>query len=352
VAGLALAMTGGCSFSEEGRAKETPIATTNTRTIGAAGSTFIAPLMERWSSSYEQTHPVHVNYRPIGSAAGIDEMKKGFLQFGASDAPLSDDQVKEIAPMVQVPASAGPVCIIYNLPSLSAPLRLSAKTLAGIYLGNIISWQDPAIARDNPGAKLPHAAVIVVHRSDGSGTTNIFTNYLSSVDKNWFSNLGVGLSVKWPVGIGADGSKGVVDMVKQASGAIGYLELNYARQNSVPSASILNQAGEFVAPTPASTAAAISAFNEALANDVRTPIVNPPASAKGAYPISGLTFILVRRDGPDADDRQAVRDFIEYAISAGQASAEELSYAKLPDSVQKQGEQLLSQLTANGQSLK
>src|SRR5208283_1863825 len=126
---------------------------------------------------------------------------------------------------------------------------------------------------------------IVVHRSDGSGTTNIFTNYLSSVDKNWFSNLGVGLSVKWPVGIGADGSKGVVDMVKQASGAIGYLELNYARQNSVPSASILNQAGEFVAPTPASTAAAISAFNEALANDVRTPIVNPPASAKGAYPI-------------------------------------------------------------------
>src|SRR5208283_3925013 len=191
---------------EEGRAKETPIATTNTRTIGAAGSTFIAPLMERWSSSYEQTHPVHVNYRPIGSAAGIDEMKKGFLQFGASDAPLSDDQVKEIAPMVQVPASAGPVCIIYNLPSLSAPLRLSAKTLAGIYLGNIISWQDPAIARDNPGAKLPHAAVIVVHRSDGSGTTNIFTNYLSSVDKNWFSNLGVGLSVKWPVGIGADGS--------------------------------------------------------------------------------------------------------------------------------------------------
>ncbi len=329
-AALALAVTAGCDYSEEGKAKEAPITGTNTRTLGAAGSTFIAPLMARWSSSYEQTHPVHVNYRPIGSGAGIEEMKKGFLEFGASDAPLSDDQVKEIAPMVQVPASAGPVCIIYNVPGLSAPLRLSAKTLAGIYLGNIISWQDPAIARDNPGVKLPHAAVIVVHRSDGSGTTNIFTNYLTSVDKNWAANPGTGLSVKWPVGIGADGSKGIVDIVKQAPGAIGYLELSYAKQNGVPTASIQNQAGEFVAASPASTAAAIGAFSEALANDVRIPIVNPPASAKGAYPISGLTFILVRKDGTDALDRQAVRDFIAYAISAGQDSAVDLSYAKLP----------------------
>ena len=272
-AALALAVTPGCDFSEEGKTKETPVATSNTRTIGAAGSTFIAPLMARWSSSYEQTHPVHVNYRPIGSGAGIEEMKKGFLEFGASDAPLSDAQVREIAPMVQVPASAGPVCIIYNLPGLSAPLRLSAKTLAGIYLGNIISWQDPAIVRDNPGAKLPHAAVIVVHRSDGSGTTSIFTNYLSSVDKSWSSTPGSGLSVKWPVGIGADGSKSVMDIVKQAPGAIGYLELSYAKQNGLPTASIQNQAGEFVAASPASTAAAISAFSDALASDVRTPIV-------------------------------------------------------------------------------
>lgn len=279
-------------------------------------------------------------------------MKKGFLQFGVSDAPLSDDQVKQIAPMLQVPASAGPVCIIYNLPGLSAPLKLSAKTLAGIYLGNIISWQDSAIERDNPGVKLPHAAVIVVHRSDGSGTTNILTNYLSSIDKNWSSNPGAGLSVKWPVGIGAEGSKGVVEMVKQARGAIGYLELSYAKQNGMPAASIQNQAGEFVVASPASTAAAISAFSEALANDVRTPIVSPPASAKGAYPISGLTFILVRKDGTDAGARQAVRDFIAYAISTGQDSAVELSYAKLPDSLQKQEQQLLSQLKADGQPLR
>jgi phosphate transport system substrate-binding protein len=142
---VALLMAVGCDFSEEGKAKETPVAATNIRTIGSAGSTFIAPLMARWAGDYEKAHPVHVNYRPIGSGAGIDEMKKGFLGFGASDAPLSDDQMKSIAPIIQIPASAGPVCIIYNLPGLSAPLRLSPKTLAGIFLGNIISWQDPAI---------------------------------------------------------------------------------------------------------------------------------------------------------------------------------------------------------------
>jgi phosphate transport system substrate-binding protein len=207
--------------------------------------------------------------------------------------------------------------------------------LAGIYLGNIISWQDPAIARDNPGLKLPHAAVIVVHRSDGSGTTNIFTTYLSRVDKTWSSGPGAGLSVKWPVGLGANGSKGVIGIVKDAPGTVGYLELSYAKQNGLPVASIQNQAGEFVAPTPASAAAAISAFSDALAKDVRTPTVDPPASAKGAYPISGLSFILVRKDGNDVENRKAVRDFIAYAISARQDSAEELSYAKLPEPVQK-----------------
>jgi phosphate transport system substrate-binding protein len=349
---LAVSVSSGCSYSEEGKESEKPAATTNIRSIGAAGSTFIAPLMTRWSSSYAQAHPVQVNYRPIGSGAGIEEMKKGFLEFGASDAPLNDDQVKQIAPVVQVPVSAGPVCIIYNVPGLSAPLRLSGRTLAGIFRGDIISWQDPSIARDNPGVKLPHAAVIVVHRSDGSGTTSILTNYLSSVDKSWAANPGAGLSVKWPVGIGADGSKGVVDIVKQAPGSVGYLELNYAKENGLPTASIQNQAGEFLAASPASTAAAISAFSEALAKDVRTPIVNPPATARDAYPICGLTFVLVRKDSTDAGEQQAVRDFIAYTISAGQDSAEEMSYAKLPDSVQKQGQQELSQLTVNGQPLK
>lgn len=351
MAGLALAMTAGCSYSEEGNAKEAPISTTNTRTIGAAGSTFIAPLMTRWASNYEQAHPVHLNYRAIGSGGGIDQMKQGRLDFAASDAPLSDDQLKDFPPLVQVPATAGPVCIIYNLPNLNAPLRLSAKTLAGIYGGTIISWQDPAIAKDNPGVKLPKAAVIVVHRSDGSGTTNILTNYLSKVSQDWSWKSGHGLSVTWPIGLGADGSKGVLALVKQTPGTIGYLELSYAKEKGVPVASIQNQAGQFVAPSPASAAAAISAFSDALAKDVRTPIVDPPASAKDAYPISGLSFILIRKD-PDSDDRRAVRDFIAYAITTGQESAEALSYAKLPASVQRQGQQLLSQLSASGQQSK
>lgn len=349
---FAVLLTIGCDISEDGKVKETPMATTNARTIGSAGSTFVAPLIEHWAHVYEQTHAVHVNYRPIGSGAGIEEMKKGLLEFGASDAPLTDDQIREIGPTIQVPISAGPVCVVYNLPSLHSPIQLSAKTLAGIYLGTVISWQDTAIAKDNPGVQLPHLAIIVVHRSDGSGTTNIFTGYLNRISGGWSAGPGVGLSVAWPVGLGAEGSKGVAETVKGAPGTIGYLELNYAKQSGVSVASIQNAAGEFVLPTPASTTKAITAFDEALANDVRTPIVDPPASAKGAYPIVGVTFVLVRRDGNDVEDRQAVKDFIAYALSQGQDSAEGLSYARLPQSVQAQGQQLLSQLKADGQPLR
>ncbi len=207
------------------------------------------------------------------------QLKKGYLSFGASDARLSDDQMKDMSAVVQVPDSAGPVCIVYNLPNLSAPLKLTAKTVSDIYLGNIISWQGPAIARDNPGVTIPRAAVIVVHRSDGSGTTSIFTSYLSKVSHDWSWKSGQGMSVTWPIGLGANGSKGVLDIVKQTPGTIGYMELNYAKANGVPVASIQNQAGHFVQPSPSSAAAAISAFSDALAKDVRTSIVDPPASA-------------------------------------------------------------------------
>lgn len=321
--------------------------------LGAAGSTFIAPLMSKWVSGYQKDHPqVHINYRPIGSGGGIEEMKRGYLSFGASDAPLSDDQLKELSPLIQVPASAGPVCVIYNLPRLSSQLKLSAKALSGIFDGTIVTWQDPAIVKDNPGVQLPRAAVIVIHRSDGSGTTNIFTSYLSKASQDWSTKVGHGLTVSWPVGLGAEGSKGVLDLVKQSLGTIGYLELSYAKQNGVPVASIENRSGQFVPPTPATAAAAIRAFGDDLAKDVRTPIVDPPASAADAYPISGLTFILIPKDRPDVAEQETVKDFIAFAISTGQNSAEELSYAKLPDSVQKQGQQQLSQMTANGQPLK
>lgn len=347
----ALLLTVGCNFSEEGRAKEVPPSTNNNRVIAGAGSTFIAPLMQKWAGTYGQSHGVQVNYQSVGSGAGIEYAKQSRFDFSASDAPLSDDQLKDMPPLVQVPATAGPVCIIYNLPTLNAPLRLSAKTLAGIYEGTIISWQDPAIAKDNPGAKLPKAAVIVVHRSDGSGTTNILTNYLSKVSQDWSWKSGHGLAVTWPIGLGTEGSKGVLALVKQTPGTIGYLELSYAKQNGVPVASIQNQAGQYVAPTPESTAGAVSAFSSVLASDVRTPIVDPPASAKDAYPISGLSFILIRK-GPETDDQRAVKDFITYAISNGQETAEQLSYATLPAPVQQQGQQLLGQVTVVDQAPK
>lgn len=345
----ALLFSVGCSYSEEGTAKEPQVSASNIQALGAAGSTFIAPLMEHWASTYAQTHPIHINYRPIGSGGGISEMRQGFLSFAATDAPLSDDQLKDMPALIQVPATAGPVCIIYNLPSLNAPLRLSAKTLVGIYDGSIISWQDPAVTKDNPGAKLPRAAVIVIHRSDGSGTTDILTNYLTKVSQDWSRKSGHGLSVNWPVGVGADGSKGVLALVKQTPGTIGYLELSYAKENGVPVASIQNQAGQYVVPTPVSTAAAISAFSSELEKDVRTPIVDPPASAKEAYPISGLSFILIRK-GPETDQQRAVKEFITYAISSGQDMAEGLSYAKLPAAVQQRGQQLLGQLTTTEQA--
>ena len=352
LASLGLSFTAGCNYSEDGKQEEPKFATTQVQTFGAAGSTFVAPLISRWAKDYQGLHQVQVNYRAIGSGGGIRELKQGLLTFAASDAPLSDDELKGMRPIVQIPVTAGPVSVIYNVSGVTVPLRLSGKTLAGIYSGDIISWQDPAIARENPGVKLPHAAIIVVHRSDGSGTTDIFTNYLSSVSPEWSAKAGHGLSVNWPVGIGADGSKNVLSTVKQVTGTIGYLELSYAKEAGLPVASIENKAGEFVAPSPASAALAINAFSDALAKDLRTPIVDPPASAKGAYPISGMTFVLIPKDNPLSGEQQVFRDFITYAITSGQDSAEELSYTKLPAPIQQQSQTLLAQLTDNGQPLK
>jgi phosphate ABC transporter, phosphate-binding protein len=279
-------------------------------------------------------------------------VNKKLLGLAASDAPLSDEQIHQMYPVVQVPVTAGAVGAIYNVAGVSAPLRLSGATLAGIFLGNIISWQDPAIERENPGVKLPHAAIIVVHRSDGSGTTSILSGYLAKVSSEWAHRAGQGLAVTWPVGIGAEGSKGVLDFVKQYPGTIGYAELNNAKEKGLAIASVQNRAGSFVVPSPASATAAIEAFSEALEKDPRTPIVDPPASATDAYPISGLTFLVVPQDASDAEQRRALRDFIQYAITTGQDSAESLSYAKLPKSLQQQDLTLLAGLTADGQPLK
>jgi phosphate transport system substrate-binding protein len=352
---VALLITG-CKnhYGEDGKPADDNItAGSNIRTLSAGGSTFIEPIIDRWDSDYGKSHSLHINYLPVGSGGGIDRLRHGYGAFSASDAPLADDQLQGLPAIVQFPVTAGPVCVTYNLPGLKAPLRLSGTTLAGIYAGGIVTWQDPAIAHDNPGAALPHAPVIVVHRLDGSGTTSIFTNYLSKVSPTWMNKYGHGLTVNWPAGIAENGSNAVLSAVKGSVGAIGYLELRYAKAAGMPVAAIQNRAGEFVEPSPASASLAVNAAIDILAKDLRTPIVDPPATAKGAYPITGLSFILIPKDSNGLNgDQKALRDYIAYALTTGQEVAEELSYAKLPPPVQQQGQALLSQLTQDGQPLK
>lgn len=352
---LGVSFLSSCNYKGEETVKDKEFATSNTvqTAIGAAGSTFAGPIMARWIGVYQQAHPnTQVNYRPIGSGAGIDELKQGTLELAASDAPLTDEQIKSMFPVVQVPVAAGPVCAVYNLPNLKAPLRLSGTTLAAIFQGSIISWQDPAIARENPGVSLPHLAIIVVHRAEGSGTTSIFTSYLAKISPSWSQAVGQGLTVKWPVGIAAKGSSGALEFVQANVGTITYAELNYAKEHQLPVASIQNRAGTYVTPNPVSASAAIGAFAADLEKDVRAPVIDPPASAKEAYPITGLTFFLVAKDGSDAAGRQAMQSFIQYAVNDGQNLAEGLDYARLPKAIQDRSAKLLGEMTANGQPLK
>ncbi len=343
----------GCNLSEEGRPSDTKAPTTNIRSLSASGSTAIEPLIDRWSKDYAQSHPVQVNYRPTGSGGGIDNLRRGYGAFAASDAPLADSQLQGLPPIVQIPVSTGPICVIYNLPGLKSPLKLSGRTLAGIYASEIISWQDPAIASENPGAALPHAAIIVVHRSDGSGTTGILTSFLSKVSPTWSAKYGQGITVKWPAGIGVSGSHAVLNSVMSTPGSIGYLELTFARTSGVPVASIQNRAGQFVEPDPASASLAVNASIDLLGRDLRASIVDPPATARGAYPITGITFILIPRDNKSTDgEQEALKDYLAYVLSTGQDVAEELSYSKLPPAIQHQGQALLAQLTDNGQPIR
>ena len=321
-----------------------------TQLIGA-GSTFVYPLMSRWIADYQQTHQgVQINYQSIGSGGGIQQLKKGLVDFGASDKALDDEELKDMPPLVQVPETAGPVCITYNLPQLKEPLKLSAKTLSGIYLGTIKNWQDLEIKRENPGVNLPKQNIVVVHRSDGSGTSNIFTTYLDAVNPEWKSKVGKGLSVAWPLGVGGKGNEGVTGLVKQNPGAVGYVELAYALENHLPVVDMENKAGKFIAPSAAAVSAAIDAYSGELQKDVRTPIVDPPASAADAYPISGLTFLLVPTTPKDMDKGAKTKAFIEYVITDGQAVTDQLHYSRLPESMVKIDQGLLDKIQLTGQS--
>ncbi len=308
--------------------------------INGAGSTFDYPAFSKWFEAYGKTDSnVRFNYQSIGSGGGQKLLLNQTVDFGASDAPMTDASMSGArGKILHLPVVAGGVAIIYNLPG-DPKLKLDGDTLANIYLGNITKWDDPKIAALNPGVSLPDLPVIVVHRSDGSGTTFIFTDYLSSVNRVWADTVGKNTSVKWPVGVGlgAKGSEGVAGQVKQLSGAIGYAELAYADQNKIPYADMKNAAGNFISPTPDSVSAALATAN--IPDDFRFSMVNAPGDR--SYPIAGASWVLVYQQPKDPDRGEKLVAFLKWAVTDGQKISATLDYAPLPDNVQQRELELL-----------
>jgi len=302
--------------------------------LTGAGATFPAPLYTKWFSDYAAKTGVRINYQSIGSGGGIRQFTEGTVDFGASDAPMSDEEIGKLtAPALHIPTVLGAVCVTYNLPGLATPLNLTGAALADIYLGKITKWNAPEIAALNKGVALPNKDILVVHRSDGSGTSYIFTDYLTSVSPAWASGPSKGKDVKWPVGLGGKGNEGVAGQVKQVPGSIGYVELAYVRQNKLPAALIRNSAGTFVAPSIESVTEAAARVASKLppTTDFRVSIVNAPG--KNAYPISSFTYLLVYETQRNAAKGKKLVDFIKWAIHDGEAAAPALDYASLPKNV-------------------
>lgn len=315
-----------------------------------AGATFPYPLYSKWFDVYNKKAGVQINYQSVGSGAGIQQLSQRTVDFGASDAPMTDEQLKA-APgeVLHIPTVMGAVVVTYNLAGVDKGLKLTPDTLSGIFLGSVKKWSDPRIAADNPNVKLPDADIAVVHRSDGSGTTNIFTDYLSAVSPEWKSKVGKGTSVNWPVGIGGKGNEGVAGLVKQTPGSIGYVELAYAEQNKLPYADMKNQAGKFVKPSIEGTTAAAAGAAANMPDDLRVSIVNAPGDT--SYPISGFTYILVYKDQTDEVKGKAVVDFLWWAVHDGEKYANGLLYAPLPDPVLTKVEAKLRLLNLGGKPL-
>ena len=300
--------------------------------LNAAGATFPYPIYSKWFNEYHQQHPdIEINYQSIGSGGGIAQLKSGTVDFGASDMPLDDTKVKEMPMQIlQLPTVLGSIVPAYNVPGVSAELKFTPQILAGIYLGEIANWNDKAIAAANPGVSLPATPIVVVHRSDGSGTTFVFTDYLSKISPEWKSRVGSNTSVKWPVGVGAKGNEGVAGMIRQLDGSIGYVELIYALQNKITFGPVKNSAGNFIkASLEATTAAASGA--KMSATDFRVSITN--AAGKDAYPISSFTYLLIPVQWKDGTKEKTVSDFLTWMLDNGQTMTTQLDYAPLPDSV-------------------
>jgi phosphate transport system substrate-binding protein len=301
--------------------------------INAAGATFPYPIYSKWFDEYHKAHPnVQINYQSIGSGGGIRQLLDKTVDFGASDGPMSDDQLKQAGfKILHFPTVLGAAVPSYNLPGVTAELKFTPEALAGIFLGKVTKWNDPAIAGANPGVKLPADDIVVIHRSDGSGTTYIWTDYISKVSDDWKSKVGTNTSVNWPVGLGGKGNEGIAGLLKQTPDSIGYVELIYAIQNNLPYGSVKNAAGEFVKASLAGVSAAAAGAAKSMPDDFRVSITNAPG--KGAYPISSFTWLLIPAQIQDAAKRDAIKDFLHWMLATGQQDCEPLAYAKLPKEV-------------------
>jgi phosphate transport system substrate-binding protein len=329
---LVAACSGGGDRNSAGGTTSAAATSSGAVDLNGAGATFPAPIYMKWASDYQARTGIKINYQSIGSGGGIKQLQDMTVDFGASDAPMKDDEIAKArgGPVVHIPAVAGMVVIAYNVPELTQPLKLTGAAIADVFLGKITKWNDPRIATLNPGATLPAQDILVVHRSDGSGTTFIFSDYLAAISPAWAKAPGKGKELQWPAGLGAKGNEGVAGQVKQTPYSIGYMELTYAKQNKLAYAHVKNAAGQFIEPTSANTSAAVDgALSTLPANtDYRISIVNAPGAA--TYPISSLTWILVYRNPPDPAKAKKLKDFLKWALTEGEQSASALDYAPLP----------------------
>jgi len=301
--------------------------------INAAGATFPYPIYSKWFDEYHKLHPnVQINYQSIGSGGGIRQLLDKTVDFGASDGPMTDEQLQQAGfKILHFPTVLGAAVPSYNIPGVTGELKFTPEALAGIFLGKVTKWNDPSIAGANPGVKLPADDIVVIHRSDGSGTTYIWTDYLSKVSADWQSKVGKNTSVNWPVGLGGKGNEGVAGLLKQTPDSIGYVELIYAIQNSLPYGTVKNSSGEFIKASLAGVSAAAAGAAKSMPEDFRVSITNPPG--KDAYPISSFTWLLIPAQIQDPAKKAAIKDFLTWMLTSGQQFCEPLAYAKLPKEV-------------------
>lgn len=311
--------------------------------LNAAGATFPAAIYTKWFDLYHTKNSnVQINYQPVGSGAGIRQLEAGTVDFGASDQPMSDEQLAQSKiKVLHFPTVLGAVVPIYNIAGVSAELNFTQKALAGIYAGSITKWNDPEITKANAGVKLPGEDIVVIHRSDGSGTSFIWTDFLSKVSPEWKSKVGSGTSPNWPVGLGAPRNDGVAGLVKQTPNAIGYVELVYAVQNNIPFGKVQNAAGKFIKADLGSVTMAAASMKE-MPDDFRVSITNAPGA--GAYPVSSFTWLLIPAQIPDAAKRTAIKGFLAWMLADGQNYNEGLTYAKLPKNVIAKESKAISQI--------